>query len=81
MARVLLTGNLKHYTGGVGELELEAATIRQLFRQLAERYPDLGAHLEEGFAVAIDGQIYQDAWLQEIPADAEVALLPQIGGG
>ena len=81
MARVIITGNLKHFTEGVGELELEVATVRQLFRRLSELYPALGDHLDDGFAVAIDGQIYQDAWLQEISDDAEVALLPQIGGG
>ena len=81
MARVVLTGTLGQFTGGETELELEVATIRQLFRQLGERYPALAPHLEEGLAVAIDGQIYQDAWLEPIPAGAEVHVLPQIAGG
>jgi molybdopterin converting factor small subunit len=81
MARVVLTGNLKHFTGGVSELDLEARDVRGLFRALGERYPDLAPHLEQGVAVAIDGQIYQDAWLQPIPPEAEVHLLPQIAGG
>ena len=81
MARVLLTGSLRHYTGGESEVELEVKTIRQLFQRLEERFPALAPQLEEGFAVAIDGQIYQDAWLQPIPEGAEVALMPQLGGG
>ncbi len=81
MARVVLTGNLRQLTGGETELELEAANIRQLFRELGRRYPALGPHLEEGVAVAIDGQIYQDSWLEPIPPDSEVHLLPKIGGG
>ena len=32
-------------------------------------------------AVAIDGQIYQDALLEPIGADSEVFILPQIAGG
>ena len=48
---------------------------------LRERYPALAPHLEQGLAVAIDGQIYQDALLQEISADSEVHVLPQIAGG
>ena len=32
-------------------------------------------------AVAIDGQIYQDALLEPIGADSEVHILPQIAGG
>lgn len=81
MARVVLTGNLKQYTGGEIEIEVEADTIRQLLRALGARYPDLKPHLEEGIAVAIDGQIYQDAWLEPVPPDSEVHLLPQIAGG
>ena len=81
MARVVLPATLKPFTGGETEFELAAANIRQLFDRLGERYPDLKPHLEEGIAVAIDGQIYQDTWFEPIPPDAEVHLLPQIGGG
>jgi molybdopterin converting factor small subunit len=81
MARVVLSGNLRKFTGGETEVELEADNIRQLFRALGARYPALKPHLEEGLAVAIDGQIYQDAWLEPIPPDSEVHLLPQIAGG
>jgi molybdopterin converting factor small subunit len=31
--------------------------------------------------VAIDGDIYQDAFLEELKPDSEVAFLPKIGGG
>ncbi len=81
MARVVFTGSLKRLTGGDGELEIDAANIRQLMRGVAEHYPALKPHLETGMAVAIDGQIYQDAWLQPIAPDAEVHLLPKIAGG
>ncbi len=81
MVRVVLSGNLRTFTGGETEVEIEAGNVRLLFRALGERYPDLEPHLEAGLAVAIDGQIYQDAWLEPIPPDAEVHLLPQIAGG
>jgi molybdopterin synthase sulfur carrier subunit len=81
MARVTLIGNLRQFTGGVAELEVEAHNVRQLFRCLGERYPGLAPHLEKGLAVAIDGQIYQDALLEPILADSEVHILPQIAGG
>ncbi len=81
MIKVVLIGNLKQFAGGTTELDLEAGTVQQLFRELAERYPGIKPHLEEGLAVAIDGQIYQDAWLQPIPPGSEVHLLPAIGGG
>ena len=81
MARVVLVGNLAQLTGGVAELHLSATSVKQLFDQLAALHPDIRPHLEEGIAVAIDGQIYQDALFQPIAADSEVFLLPQIAGG
>jgi sulfur-carrier protein len=81
MAHVTLIGNLRQFTGGESELDVEAASVRQLFARLGERYPSLAPHLEQGIAVAIDGQIYQDALLQEIGPDSEVHVLPQIAGG
>ena len=81
MAHVTLIGNLRQFTGGVAELDLEASSVRQLFRALGESYPELAPHLERGLAVAIDGQIYQDALLEPIGPDSEVHILPQIAGG
>ncbi|MEZ5817087.1 MAG: MoaD/ThiS family protein [Hyphomicrobiaceae bacterium] len=81
MAHITLMGNLRQYTGGVTELDLDASNIRQLFRKLGEKYPELAPHLEEGLAVAIDGQIYQDTLLEPIGPDSDVHVLPQIAGG
>jgi sulfur-carrier protein len=81
MAHVTLIGNLRQFTGGVTEIDVEAANVRQLFTRLGERFPALLPHLETGSAVAIDGQIYQDALFQEIGPDSEVHILPQIAGG
>ena len=81
MARVVLVGNLAQLTGGVAEFELSATSVKQLFEQLTELHPALGPHLDEGIAVAIDGQIYQDTLLEPIQPDSEVYLLPQIAGG
>lgn len=81
MARVVLIGNLRQYTGGVTELEVKANSIRQLFSELGRKYPELAPHLEEGLAVAIDGQIYQDALLEPIGENSDVHILPQIAGG
>jgi molybdopterin converting factor small subunit len=78
---VVLTGNLRQFTGGDSELELEVGNVRQLLTRLGERYPDLAPHLEEGLAVAIDGEIFQDAWFAAIGPDSEVHLLPKIAGG
>ena len=81
MAHVTLIGNLRQFTDGVSELDVDAGSVRQLFAKLGERYPALAPHLAQGSAVAIDGQIYQDALFQEIGPDSEVHILPQLAGG
>lgn len=81
MARIALSSVLAPYTGGVLELELEVANVRQLFQVMGERFPELRELLEAGIAVAIDNEIYQDALLQPIRRDSEVILIPKIAGG
>jgi molybdopterin converting factor small subunit len=81
VARIVLSSTFAPYTGGVQELELDVANVRQLFQVLAGRYPDLRDHLEAGIAVAIDDEIYQDALLQPIGRDSEVMLISKIAGG
>jgi molybdopterin converting factor small subunit len=81
LARVILSGTLKQLAGGDAEVEVEASDVRQLLRVLGERYPALAPHLESGYAVAIDGEIFQDAWFAPIRQDSEVHLVPAIRGG
>ena len=81
MAKVLLPADLALHAAGVHEIELDVANVRQLFAALAERYPGLSSQLETEVAVAIDGELYQDALLQPIAGDSEVILLPKIEGG
>jgi len=81
VARIALSSALAPYTGGVLELELEVANVRQLFQALGARFPELREHLEAGIAVAIDNEIYQDALLQPIARDSEVVLITKIAGG
>ena len=81
MLDVNLSGSLQDAADGAASIALEAATIRELLRKLVERYPRMQSQLEEGIAVSIDGEIYRDNWGQEIPAGAEIFLLPRIRGG
>ena len=81
LARVVLSGTLKQLAGGESEVEVEASDVRQLLRALGERFPALEPHLESGYAIAIDGEIFQDAWFAPIRPDSEVHLVPAIRGG
>lgn len=66
---------------GVRTLEVDAASVRELLKELEKRYPGCRAGLENGMAVAIDGEIHADALLQPLRADSEVCFLPAIEGG
>ena len=81
MARVVLSGTLKQLAGGASEIDVAARDVRQLLRELGSRYPELAPHLESGYAIAIDGEIFQDAWFAPIGPDSEVHLVPAIRGG
>ncbi len=70
-----------HLTGGVTEFEVEATTFRRLVLELEQRFPGLGKQVEEGMAVAIDGEIFQDAYSAQLRPGSEIVLIPKIGGG
>jgi molybdopterin converting factor small subunit len=82
VARVVLTNELgNQFAGGETKLDVQAKDVRQLIRALEELYPGMGRELEAGMAVAIDGEIYADPFLEPIGPDSEVYFLPRIGGG
>ena len=81
MARISLSNELKPYTGGETQFAFDVSSVRELFDVLGEQYPDLRPYLEVGIAVAIDGEIYQDALLQRIGGTSEVLLFTKIAGG
>ena len=68
-------------TGGQTEFEVEATNFRRLVVELEQRFPGLGRQVEEGMAVAIDGEIFQDVYGVELRAGSEIVLIPKIGGG
>ena len=80
MAIVRLTSGLANqYSSGVSEIELDVRNVRSLIAALDERFPGIGVELEREMAVAIDGQIFQEPYLESIDADSEVYFLPRIG--
>jgi molybdopterin converting factor small subunit len=81
MAHVVASSECWPFTGGVSEFEVEADTVRGVINELERRYPGLGEFIDKRMAFAINGEIHQDAWFEKIGADAEVYLIPKIGGG
>ncbi|MGI9326985.1 MAG: hypothetical protein ACR2PZ_17340 [Pseudomonadales bacterium] len=75
-----MADGLLPFANNVRELELVAENYRALVAKLDERWPGIGEQLEK-FAVAIDGHIYQEAFLEPLQADSEVYFMPKIEGG
>jgi molybdopterin converting factor small subunit len=81
MLKVGFTGSLMSSVNGQAQVDVEAGTIRELLSRLVQRYPDLAEHVDQGIAVALDGEIYRDDWSKPIPDGSAVFLLPRIQGG
>lgn len=87
MPRVFIPPLLRDAAGGIADIDVEGATVRQIIAALETRYPGIrdrictGDQLRPGLAVAINGTVSPIGLLQKVPADAEVHFLPAIGGG
>lgn len=83
MPKVILAsgGSCLQFTGGRTEFDVEATTFRRLILELEEKFPGLGNQVEEGMAIAVDGEIFQDAYGVELKPGSEIVLIPKIGGG
>ena len=82
MARVVLPRSVgEQYTGGETELEVPGATVREIVRALEARFPGLGPMIDQAMAIAVDGEILQDPYLEPVRPDSELYVLPKIGGG
>lgn len=76
-----LWGALRPMADGALSVFVEASTIRELFRKLAEQYPGMEPHIKRGVAVSIDGKIYRDQLDTKLPVSSEIYLLPRVPGG
>lgn len=82
MTKVVISGSAcQKFLGGRTELEVAATNFRRLVLELEQRFPGLGKQVEEGMAVAIDGEIFQDAYSAQFGPGSEVVLIPKIAGG
>ena len=82
MARVVAAGSAcRQFTGGAVEFDIEAASVGAMIAELEARFPGFGDHIARRMAIAIDGEIHQDADGAPLTADSEVYLIPRIGGG
>ena len=58
-----------------------AGLVAPVQKALEARFPGLGDYVDRRMAIAIDGEIHQDAWTSPLKPDSEVYFIPKIGGG
>jgi len=78
---IAMGGDVAGFTGGRAEFDVAAGTVRSMIRELEARYPGLGDYVGRRMAIAIDGEIFQDADGAMLGERSEVCLIPKIGGG
>ncbi len=80
MVKVILSNPMLAVTGGSKELKLAVGNYRELTLALCDQWPEMAGLIERS-AVAIDGQIYQDAFAEPLSSGSEVFFMPRIEGG
>jgi molybdopterin converting factor small subunit len=81
MATVYLPSEMKERTGGLDVVVIDAPRVHELRLELVRRYPGLGGDLLEQMAVAIDGEIHNDADYLALSSNSEIHFVPRIAGG
>jgi hypothetical protein len=81
VARVFFPDHLTQYTTGIREFDIEASNFRDLVAQLEARFPGIANVLIGKVAVAIDGDIIHDPFLDPLRPNSEVYFLHRIDGG
>ena len=81
MIKVFLGSNLKNFTNGVEELEVEATSVKSLIAELDSHYPGIADALESGFALAIDGEVIANPDYEKLAEVSEVRFISPMQGG
>ena len=81
MIKVFLGSNLKNFTNGVEELEVEATSVKSLIAEMERQYPGIADALESGFALAIDGEVIANPGYEKLEEVSEIRFLSPMQGG
>ena len=87
MVTVFVPTMLLALTGGVKQVDVEAANVRQVIDRLDEAFPGIKERLVDqgqirsNLAVAIDGEIARLGLMEKVAAGSEVHFVPAIAGG
>jgi molybdopterin converting factor small subunit len=78
--KVIFSSELQKFTGEV-QTQVQAANYRGVVAEIVAKYPDLAEDEILKMAVAIDGEIIHDPFLEQIQEGSEVHFLYRISGG
>jgi len=87
MVTVFIPPLLRDAVGGLEQVEVAGATVRQIVKALETRFPGVsnrlceGDGLRPGLTVAVNGTVSSLGMLQKVPDGSEVHFLPAVGGG
>lgn len=87
MAVVWIPSLLRSMTGGLAQIEVEAATVRDLIDQLEARYPGIKDRLvaedrlRPNIALVVNGENSKQGLRHALAADTEVHFVPAMSGG
>mgnify|MGYP001317258962 FL=1 len=81
MVKVQVWGSLKSALEGADEVELQAASIREVLDQLSAAYPAMKQAIDRGVSVSVDGRMYANSIMVPLQPDSEVFVLPKLVGG
>ena len=80
MITVVIPSHLRHLHADAS-LTLEAGRVREVLTAIEARVPGFRDALGPEFAVAIDGEILNDPWLEPVDDGSELHFLPPLSGG
>lgn len=80
MATVIFSSELQRFTGEE-KTHVSATNYRDLINEILGRYDQLPENEIRKMAVAIDGEIIHDPFLETVKPDSEVHFLFRISGG
>ena len=87
MPTIFIPPQMRDLTGGVGEIQVDAATVRQAITALEERFPGIESRLcsdgelAAGLQVSVDQRMTSRGIRTPLSPGSEVHFLPAFGGG
>ncbi|MCX2981017.1 hypothetical protein EYC98_09090 [Halieaceae bacterium IMCC14734] len=86
MPTVVLTGDLRRYTGlgeqgQIEEVQVQALNYRAVRRELQAMFPLLEDAVLDKYGVAIDGVMVQTPLLETLEPDSELVFIAKIAAG